>query len=339
MLVCQAITVIWLWHESQEQIDILVDMTLNKTISEARIREEKIEAIMALLFSTLMMIAITLFLSYKAIQWIVKPLEILEKELNQRTAENLASITTNSELLEIQSITSVINDLFIRLNDTLTQERLFTADVAHELRTPLAGIRLHLELISKTHQIDCSELIQRIDRLVSTVEQLLMLARASQKFTMGQYQLIHFNQDIKVPLFEEFFELAIAKQQHIAWRLPTTSASFTGDVTLIRLLVRNLVENACRYSPAETTISIACFLQDNRVNIEVIDEGSGIDESKREMLTHAFFRMDRRYHGIGLGLSIVNRIVKLHQGQFMIKNRQDGQTGTITQCIFPEQFE
>lgn len=231
---------------------------------------------------------------------------------------------------EIKSITTVLNNLFERLNNTLSQERLFTADVAHEMRTPLAGIRLHLELLESKDKIDCHELIERIDRLVNTVEQLLMLARASQKFTLGQYQKINFLDDIQIPLFDELTELTVQKQQSIDWEITGNNIIFNGDATLIRLLIRNLVENSYRYSPNESKITISFYKDAEEIVIAVKDEGSGIDESKTEKLTQAFFRMDRKHDGIGLGLSIVNRITKLHHGQFTLRNRQD-QKGTIAE--------
>ncbi len=333
MFVCQIVTVFWLWHESKEQIDVLVDLTLSQNKIDEVIEQEEIEAIFALFCSVFTMMCVTMFLSYKAIKHITKPLEVLEKKLNQRTEQNLEPIESISEMREIKSMTSVLNNLLVRLNETLYQERLFTADVAHELRTPLAGIRLHLELLETKNKIDCQELIDRIDRLVSTVEQLLMLARASQKFTVGQYQKIHFYQDILVPLYDELTEFMAQKNQRLVYDLPHNDVVFSGDMTLIKLLVRNLVENAYRYSPENTQIVVHAFQENKHTIITVQDEGIGIDESQSEKLTHAFFRMDRRHDGMGIGLSIVNRIAKLHHGSFTLTNRQDNVKGAIAKLI------
>ena len=331
MLICQIITVFWLWHESKEQIDVLVNLTLSKNKIAEVVEHEELEAIFALFCSAFSMMVVTLFLAYKAIKWITKPLEILEKDLNQRTEDNLKSIKPISNMREIKSITAVLNNLFERLNNTLSQERLFTADVAHEMRTPLAGIRLHLELLEDKENIDCHELIERIDRLVSTVEQLLMLARASQKFTLGHYQKINFYDDIQLPLYDELTELTEQKQQSIDWQIASNNITFNGDATLIRLLIRNLVENSNRYSPNKSKIIISFYKDSEEIILAVKDEGHGIDESKAEKLTQAFFRMDRKHDGIGLGLSIVNRITKLHHGQFTLRNRQDHKMGTIAE--------
>ncbi|OCG17054.1 response regulator [Gilliamella sp. WF3-4] len=98
-----------------------------------------------------------------------------------------------------------------------------------------------------------------------------------------------------------------------------------------RLLTRNLVENSYQYSPNETKILVSCNKDKKDILITVQDQGNGIDESKSEKLTQTFFRMDRKHNGIGLGLSIVNRIAKLHQSLFTLKNRTDNAKGVIAE--------
>ena len=335
MFICQTITVFWLWFESKEQIEVMVDLTLNKKITDSIVRKEEFEAVMVLLFSTFTIMLITLLLAYQAIKRITNPLEQLQKKLSLRTAENLTPINSLSQMNEIKSITQTLNGLFIRLDETLQQERLFTADVAHELRTPLAGIRLHLELLERNENIDCQDLIERIDRLVNTVEQLLALARSSQKFISGTEQVINFQNDIFNLLNSELNDMVKTKQQILIWQLSAHPLLFKGECTLICLLLRNLVENSSRYSPTNSQITINCSCHQQKIVIEVIDEGIGIDESKLSYLTQAFFRMDRRHKGVGLGLSIVSRIIKLHRGELIIKNRDNTSRGTCVKCILP----
>lgn len=336
LIICQFITVFWIWHETKEQIEIIFKMPLNSLKQKKALAHEQFEILMILLGSMITMLVLTLFLSYRCIKWIVKPFEILANKIEQKSAVDLKPISlshTQNNIKEVIAINDGINDLFFRLQTTLDEERLFTADVAHELRTPLSGIRLHLELLQKHEQIDCSFLITRIDRLVKTVSQLLMLSRAAQNRSIGTMQEIQPYYDLRLPLKLEFDELVASKHQTIQWEISEKEKTFVADEALICLLLRNLVENSHKYSYENTTIIIRVKFENQQVKIEVEDQSIGIDESKSKLLTTAFFQMDSKNHGIGLGLSIVNRIARLHQAQFTLINHKNG--GTIATFILP----
>jgi two-component system sensor histidine kinase BasS len=177
-------------------------------------------------------------------------------------------------------------------------------------------------------------LIKRIDQLMHTVEQLLMLARAGQDFASGHYQRFDWVSDVIQPLREELEELATQRGQSLQWQLPTT-APVHGDPVLLRLLLRNLVENAHRYSPEGSRIQVQLSAQERGYRLQVIDEGPGVKEQIAGELTQAFRRMDQRYGGSGLGLNIVTRIVQLHQGRLTLQNRQDT-SGLDARCWLPE---
>lgn len=187
---------------------------------------------------------------------------------------------------------------------------------------PLAGVRLHLELLAKTHHIDVAPLVARLDQMMESVSQLLQLARAGQSFSSGNYQHVKLLEDVILPSYDELSTMLDQRQQTLL--LPESAADITvqGDATLLRMLLRNLVENAHRYSPQGSNIMIK-LQEDGGAVMAVEDEGPGIDESKCGELSKAFVRMDSRYGGIGLGLSIVSRITQLHHGQFFLQNRQE----------------
>ena len=323
LVVFQLISSIWLWHESIEQIQFFEQAIRDNRNNDHRIMEEVREAVASLIVPGLFMVGLTLFICYQAVHRITRPLAELQKELDARTADNLAPIAIQSSTLEIMSVVTALNDLVTRLTNTLDNERLFTADVAHELRTPLAGVRLHLELLAKTHHVDISPLLARLDQMMASVSQLLQLARAGQSFSSGNYQQVKLLDDVIVPSYEELSTMLDQRQQTLL--LPESAVDFVvqGDATLLRMLLRNLVENAYRYSPQETSITIYLDDADDGVIMAVEDEGPGIDESKCGELSKAFVRMDSRYGGIGLGLSIVSRITQLHHGQFFLQNRKD----------------
>lgn len=334
LLFFQLVSVIWLWHESQEQIGFLVNETLSAKARNARVDKEIREAIASLLVPSLVMVGFTLFFSFWAISWITRPLNRLRTSLASRSADNLTPLPMYSPMEEVAAVTLSINQLLSRLDHTIQQERLFTADAAHELRTPLAGIRLHLELMEQSGTPQAGQLIERIDRLMHTVEQLLMLSRAGHALASGHYMTASWTQAIIAPLKMELEEMASLRGQRIVW--PQDAAlSVQGDAVLLRLMLRNLLENASRYSPENSTIEVHLSKERDGVRLNVLDSGPGIDENQRLSLLDPFRRMDQRYGGVGLGLSIVQRIVQLHHGELHLENRS-GESGLDAGCWLPE---
>ncbi|KJV48193.1 sensor protein BasS/PmrB [Pantoea sp. BL1] len=336
LLTCQVMSAIWLWHESREQISFLVNETLSAQARNDRVENEIREAIASLLLPSLVMIALTLLLSFWAINWIIRPLRSLQDSLAHRSADNLTPLPVYSEMDEIVAVTSSINQLFSRLDHTLQQERLFTADAAHELRTPLAGLRLHLELLHQQNVPQSEMLIERIDQLMHTVEQLLMLSRAGQALAGGHYQQLQWQKDIMQPLQPEMAELYAQRQQTLHWPHGKDIPQ-QGEAVLLRLMLRNLLENASRYSPEGSEVSVKMQQDKQQVIIEVWDQGPGIEADAAEELTQAFRRRDQRYGGSGLGLNIVLRIVQMHRGRLELVNRKDS-NGLIARCYLPHQL-
>ena len=181
--------------------------------------------------------------------------------------------------------------------------------------------------MAKVHHVEVGQLIQRLDQMTNSISQLLQLARVGQSFSAGIYQRVLLKEDVVEPIRGELESMLEQRQQTLALALPegddAKDVVVSGDATLLRVVLRNLVENAHRYSPAGSKIKIAIQAGTTPV-MAVEDEGPGIDEAKSGELSKAFVRMDSRYGGIGLGLSIVTRIVQLHDAQFFLHNRQPG---------------
>ncbi|MCC3704894.1 two-component system sensor histidine kinase PmrB [Rouxiella badensis] len=335
LFVTQLTSVFWLWHESQEQINLLVNDTLSAKVRNAHVEKEIAEAIASLIAPSLTMLAVTLLLCFWAINWIIRPLKQLQHRLETRSADNLTPLPLNTEIQEVFSVTIALNQLLARLSQTIAQERLFTADAAHELRTPLAGLRLHLELMERKGVDGSSMLIGRIDQLMHTVEQLLMLSRAGQNFAEGQYQKVNLVIDVIAPLREELEELLAGHRQRLIVK-HSEHAEVEGDAVLLRLMLRNVVENAYRYGPQDSDITITLSESDQGVLAQVDDCGPGIEEKRVGELTQAYKRADQRFGGSGLGLNIVLRILNMHGGSLRLVNRKD-RSGLSAQCWLPRQ--
>lgn len=320
LLLCQVISVAWLWHESQEQIQLLVDAALHNHDQRKHVEKEIHEAVASLAVPSLIMITLALLLCFQVVKWITRPLSELQKQLENRSEDDLSPVNCPRSVREIDAVTLAVNQLITRLTTSLERERLFTADVAHELRTPLAGLRLHLELLEKKHRINVQPLIQRLDQMTNSVAQLLQLARVGQSFTAGNYQQVSLAKDVIAPMSAEMQSMLQQRGQQLVITI-VDDATVRGDATLLRVLLRNLIENAHRYSPTNTVIAVRVENHSAAV-MAVEDQGVGIDESKSGELSRAFVRMDSRYGGIGLGLSIVSRIAQLHKAQFFLENRQ-----------------
>ncbi|HBV39885.1 MAG TPA: two-component system sensor histidine kinase PmrB, partial [Erwinia sp.] len=295
LLFCQVISVAWLWHESKEQIQLLVDAALHNRDQHKHVEREIHEAVASLAVPSVIMITLALLLCFQVVKWITRPLSELQKQLENRSENDLDPISCTHSVREVDAVTQAVNALITRLTTSLERERLFTADVAHELRTPLAGLRLHLELIEKKHEINVRPLLQRLDQMTNSVSQLLQLARVGQSFTAGNYQQVSLMQDVIAPMSHEM-QMMLQQRGQTLEVIAVSDATVRGDATLLSVLLRNLLENAYRYSPPDTVITVRVETGAGTV-LAVEDQGPGIDESKSGELSRAFVRMDSRYGG------------------------------------------
>lgn len=215
LVVCQLISVFWLWHESKEQIQLLVASAIEGHNNQKHVEHEVREAVASLLVPSLLIVGLALYISMLAVRKITRPLSRLQSELENRTPDNLTPIVLSESVPEVTAVTTALNQLVSRLNLTLDRERLFTADVAHELRTPLAGLRLHLELLAKVHGMGVDPLIQRLDQMTTSISQLLQLARVGQSFSAGSYQQVLLLDDVVKPLQDELEAMLAQRQQRL----------------------------------------------------------------------------------------------------------------------------
>ena len=326
MLSTQAISVLWLWHESQEQIVELVKLAQDPAYSDEELREEERETIEALFIPTLLLGGLGLLAAGLAISWVMRPLARLAQDLNERSSNNLQPIQLGDSGSELMVVTRALNELLTRLGYALQRERQFTADVAHELRTPLAGIHLNLELMQQRGVEGIAPLLARLDGLHRTVEQLLAMARLENKYLSGVTGTLNFRDDVMLPMESEIQELLEGRGMYLTTEISLDS--LPGEAALIRMLVRNLLENCSRYADPHSQVRLT--LKPVTVQVEgseadfaeltVRDVGPGVDMARLEQLTSVFTRLDSRGSGVGLGLNIVSRVCELHRAKLEFTN-------------------
>lgn len=326
LLITQSISALWLWHESEEQIELIAEKIHTSNLKnlkdiEEEIEEEVQEAIVALFLPSSICISLALLMIYIAVTRLTRPLKKLTQQIEERTPYNLKPLVGTNASTEIMLVTQTVNQLLARLEEGLENERRFTADVAHELRTPLAGVRLNLELLQQSGINDAQALIDRMDQMMASIEQLLQLSRVGQKLLEGKGKRFDLIAEVIAPAQIEWEDDPTSPYPLV---IDAPSEVFIGgDSGLIYLLLRNLLENIRRYASEGSEAMIRITQKKNAVQLEVIDEGPGVSETKLPVLTQRYTRLDKTIKGHGLGLNIVNRIVLVHRAKLDISNRID----------------
>jgi two-component system sensor histidine kinase QseC len=242
------------------------------------------------------------------------PLRQLGPQLAARRPDALHPLVLPNAPTEMQPMLDALNALFARISALIDTERRFTADAAHELRTPIAAIRAQAQVAqvasndsTRTHALNA--MLQGCDRAVRLVEQLLTLSRldAGAPLAAAASQPIRLD-ELARQVVGDLVPQALAKQQQIEVNADQ-AVNATGDATLLAVLLRNLADNAIRYSPAGAVVRINVGSDDGHPWMSVQDSGPGMSEADQQRLGDRFFRvLGTEQDGSGLGWSIVRRI-------------------------------
>lgn len=257
------------------------------------------------------------------------PLRSIAREVESRDPKVMLPLSLSGRPLEITPLIRSLNDLLGRLDRALKVEREFIADASHELRSPVTALQLQLELLESTSdESERVELIadirQGVNRVSRLIEQILTLARLDPDYG-GQSETIRLHEFIKA-IYDELQPQAAAKS--IRFTLNAASAaSIIGDTTSLRALLRNLVDNAIRYTPANGAVSIELNTSDNSSDIVITDTGPGMPEDVRRKAFARFYRGDNvpEITGTGLGLAIAHRAAERLSVRLTL---EDGRYGT-----------
>ncbi|CAB1369981.1 ATP-binding protein [Denitratisoma oestradiolicum] len=266
------------------------------------------------------------------------PLSRLADSIGQRSPDRLDAISLEGAPSELHPILERLNSLLGRIAGSLEQERRFTADAAHELRTPLAAMRTHAQVAQASQdeaerQRALSNVIAATDRATHLVEQLLTLARLdsdSRVTGLGTCDLracvIDALARIAPQALDKGVELALEEGAPLAVR---------GEPVLLSVLLRNLLDNAVRYSPVGSRVRVRMDDAGDAACLSIEDQGPGIPAAERAHVLDRFYRIaGSRESGSGLGLSIVARIAQLHKARLELDDSSVGR-GLRVSVHFP----
>ena len=291
------------------------------------------------LYIMLLVLPLSGFLIWIVVGRGLDSLESVADELANREPNHLEPVKIEALPEEIRPVIDELNKLFYRLKEGFEREARFAADAAHELRTPLAALKAQAQVALNTSDINekniaLQKVIASVNRNTHIVQQLLTMSKLvpDQVFSqdLDSVDLIKISREILAMLAPS----AIDKRIELEFEADQNIPMFPGTPTAISILVRNLVDNAIRYSEPDGHIIVRVYQQQTRAVLEVQDNGPGIPEQFRARVFERFFReLGNKSTGSGLGLAIVQQIVSLHHADISLDAPATG-TGLIVRVFF-----
>ena len=268
-------------------------------------------------------------------------LQRVASELAHRAPNYLEPVDLESVPEEIADLVDELNKLLIRLKQTLDREQRFASDAAHELRTPLAALKTHAQVALRnsdnehvTHAL--GKVMDGVERSTHVISQLLTLSRivpGSPLDNQSNVNVVKIARDI----IADLILIALEKDIDISLNSSRENMTLLANGITIGILLRNLIDNAIRYTPEHGKVEVSIFEDMGHIVLRVVDNGPGIPPKLRARVFERFFRMlGNKAQGSGLGLAIVQQIANLHNAQVKLGEPAEG-TGLQVDVIFPAQ--
>ena len=270
----------------------------------------------------------------------LRPINEFSDKIEEVRAQNLAdSRIEENKIKELNQLSVSYNKMLERLSDAFEIQRQFTANAAHELRTPLSLMQVQLDLYNSTrHSDQDADTLQTIKMVTEQNDRLSKMVKTL--LDMSELQTVGRDEKIIVDaLIDEVLEdlEPLAQEKNIKLIGKCKDITMVGSDILIYRLVYNLVENAIKYNHLGGQVTVTACQKEKYIYLSVEDTGSGIPEDLRERVFEPFFRVDksrsRELGGVGLGLALVREIVRVHDGSITVRANPFG--GTIFEVMFP----
>jgi two-component system sensor histidine kinase QseC len=322
-----------------------------KVAQRSDIRDELVTEIIASnILPFLLVMPVLALLGWFAIQQGLLPLKKISAQIKHRQPSQLHPLDTRQVPMEITPLIEATNSFMERISNMITREREFMADAAHELRTPLASIRIHaqnlgayltedtgqlltVESFEKKSHRALANIVSGVDRMSHVVEQLMTLARLEHPQTLAQepIRLASLVQQMAAQLAP----LALNKEQDLALDISDNSL-ILGHRPSLETLIRNLIDNAIRYTPRGGHILLELFLDAQRLVLRITDDGPGIRDEEKPRVWDRFYRLEHQeIEGSGLGLAIVRAIAEQHGASCQLRDNPHATSGLIVELRFP----
>ena len=266
----------------------------------------------------------------------LKPLKQVAHKVERRDPESLVPISSEGVPHEVVPMVESLNRLFARVQSALDNERRFTADAAHELRTPLAALKTmaqakRLSDRSGEHRKFLDQVVKGVDRTTHLLEQLLTLARMeSQSMVMTDLQQVDIGEQV-IQVLSNIGPQALERQIDLAFEGGEQKVFVNGYAPALQILIRNLIDNAIRYTPTGGSVRLSLDRRQDATALVIEDSGPGIPDSQKALVFQRFKRGEGvQSEGSGLGLSIVRRIIELHHAAISLDNLQDSMGLRVT---------
>jgi two-component system OmpR family sensor kinase len=313
-----------IWHAHAQNYGGLIIVVARERGARLWLLRELSLPLLAILAVLTVVLAL---LSWRLTGYAFAPLSTLRRELLRRDANSLDPVPTEAQPHELKPLVATLNHLLGRIDGLLGAQREFVADAAHELRTPIAAVRLYAQLAERTEDpAERQAAIRSVQesgiRATHLVEQLLALARLEPEQTKPKENLslaglareVVAGQSAQAEAKD--IDLGIAEAAEIA------APAYVDE---LRMLLNNLVDNALRYTPAGGRVDVSVLAGEDFAELRIEDTGPGIPEALQEKVFERFHRLAGSEHpGSGLGLAIVRRVAERHGARVALANRKSG---------------
>ncbi|MDT8407635.1 MAG: sensor histidine kinase N-terminal domain-containing protein [Methylococcales bacterium] len=297
-----------------EPIDILVAETVNKR------QQMMLDLLLADLLPQLILVIIVGVYLYRSISSGLKPLHQLAQEIRKRSPEDLSPLADSHVYSEVKILTQTINRLLARLNDAIASQQRFVANAAHQLRTPIAGLKLHAERAQRETDLTAmrpaiNQIMSSADRSAHIINQLLTLAKSRSLDLALKTEWLNALDWVRETCLD-FAPKALQKNVEVSFDHDSAHYPMRGDPFLLREMLSNVLDNALKYAATGKKIAVRLKQTETDILLSIADAGPGIPKTEHGKIFERFYRLSpANQTGSGLGLAIVKEIIDSHGGQ------------------------